>query len=110
MIACSGSRSGFRGFLIVEPQILKEMDERPRDALMQSRVVVERILGSFKLELFNEAIRRGEQETFARYWPKYAAPQKAEDSARSNARQFFDTFDDGSSVWTHESNWKKRDA
>lgn len=110
MIACSASRSGFRGFLIVEPKILNEMDERPREALIQSRIVVDRILGGLKLELFNEATRRGEQETFARYWPKYVAPRKAEGSARSTARQFFDTFGDGSSVWTHESNWKKRDA
>lgn len=109
MIASSSSRSGYRGFLIIEPEMLRAMDERSRDALMQSRVVVERILADLKLALFKEAKRLGQEEVFVLYWPKYAAPRKEEDSARSTGRQFFDTFDDGSSVWTHESNWKKQD-
>jgi len=109
MIASSSSRSGYRGFLIIEPEMLRAMDERSRDALMQSRVVVERILADFKVALFKEAKRLGQEEVFVVYWPKYAAPRKEEDSARSTERQFFDTFDDGSSFWTHESNWKKRD-
>jgi hypothetical protein len=82
MIACSNSRPGYSGFLIIPPGVVRAMDARPRDSLMQSKLVVQRILGSMKLELLKDARQRGEEDVFFRYWPQDRMPRETGSSVR----------------------------
>jgi hypothetical protein len=96
-----------------------EEKQRLADALPLARRAVDR----FRAELFADACRTPGGYIYHNYW----APRRTEKrnkkirrtaigegmqgkNEKSKPRQFFDTFDDCSSVWTLPSNWKKKES
>lgn len=96
------------------------VEERTR--LVAAIPLMHRAVDRFRAELFADACRTVGGYIYHNYWPlrsnyklkkkirkKPAGESTPRKTGKSTPRQFFDTFDDGSSVWTLPSNWKKKE-
>jgi hypothetical protein len=101
----SGCTSRYSCFVVYGPKHVCGCSKERSDRWKLSRPAVEALYRDMHVQLLRDAKKRGEIEIYASFWPLYSgAPLYPKP-----ARQFHSTFDDCSSVWTHESNWKRRD-
>ena len=101
----SGCASRYSSFIVYGPAEVHSCSKERADRWKLSRPAVEAVYRDMHVQLLRDAKKGDELDTYRSFWPfpsSGTVPVKA-------ARQFFSTFGDCSSVWTHESNWKKRD-
>lgn len=110
-------------FETIEGAEMEALSAKDKARLVDVLPLVRRSVDRLRGELRGDAWRSSDGYIYCNYWtPRrtYNARKVVRKSAKPGARQrpgepmvfrkFFDTFDEGSSVWTLPSNWKKKES